>query len=797
MGVAPEGFSAVLLNTAVNSFLLLAPVTALLLLCRKGSGATRHFTWLAALGSLFLLPAADHIWLPVQRPAWAGGDNPVTNWVIQLTYAAPEKSAASRTVAAAPMARHGGEGSSRLSEPASAAPTAISANQRFDRWLQILWVGGVLAALLAMGRGLATRAWLARQAEPLNDPACLEMARQEQAALGVRRPVRILLSPQPVMPMTWGVAHPVILLPREAVAWPASELRLVLRHELAHVHRWDCLTQGLARFLCAWFWFNPLVWLAARQMRLERERACDELVVGCGARPSEYAGCLLEMARRFARAPRVAAIAMARPANLERRLRAIVASGFRPARLHPLTAAVIALLFAAGTLFFFGPSATALDATGLPKLAAVRQFVEAKRQQAAALAKAEGAPLSAEMEAFFAAGMRGEWQEFTNDFFHLQKARQGGRFQNATWATAVECLGYYELWTTMEPEYLKEFGHDTLAAIPPGSLYFGGTDPGRFIITAMSKSHADADPFFTLTQNALADGTYLEYLRRMYGARLYIPTEADASKCFQEYLAGAQRRAQNQQLKPGEDVRIVDNRVQVSGQVAVMEINALLAKVIFDRNPKHEFYLEESFPLDWMYPHLSPHGLILKVNREPLAELPAETMQRDREYWQQRCNKMIGPWLREDTPVKTVAEFARRVYGDKNLEGFQGDTRFVRNPGASNLYGKLRSAIAGVYAWRLSNRPPEGAKKRLAEAADFAFRQAVALCPTNPEAVSRYVKLLETQKRFEEANLLAQTAAAIAEQQKDSAARQFTDLVQQLKKQQSESANPAGKAGER
>ena len=72
-------------------------------------------------------------------------------------------------------------------------------------------------------------------------------------------------------------------------------------------------------------------------------------------------------------------------------------------------------------------------------------------------------------------------------------------------------------------------------------------------------------------------------------------------------------------MKPGEDVKI-DRRtqVQVSGQVAVMNINGLLTKVIFDHNPKNEFFVEESFPLDWMYPHLTPFGIIMKINRQPL-----------------------------------------------------------------------------------------------------------------------------------------------------------------------------------
>ena len=106
---------------------------------------------------------------------------------------------------------------------------------------------------------------------------------------------------------------------------------------------------------------------------------------------------------------------------------------------------------------------------------------------------------------------------------------------------------------------------------------------------------------------------------------LYIPTSEDSQKCFQDYLQDVSQRFQDHQLKPGENEKFEKNgHVQVSGQVAVMSINALLAKIIFDRNPGHEFYIEESFPLDWMYPHLEPHGLIMKIDRQPLAALSGQ-----------------------------------------------------------------------------------------------------------------------------------------------------------------------------
>ena len=83
-----------------------------------------------------------------------------------------------------------------------------------------------------------------------------------------------------------------------------------------------------------------------------------------------------------------------------------------------------------------------------------------------------------------------------------------------------------------------------------------------------------------------------------------------------------------------------------------MAINALIIKDLFDKNPDREFYIEESFPLEWTYPYLEPHGLIMKINRQPLPELSETTVDADRKYWRNLANGMIGDWLTEEQPCK-------------------------------------------------------------------------------------------------------------------------------------------------
>jgi hypothetical protein len=215
-----------------------------------------------------------------------------------------------------------------------------------------------------------------------------------------------------------------------------------------------------------------------------------------------------------------------------------------------------------------------------------------------------------------------------------------------------------------------------------------------------------------------------------------------------------------------------------------MEINGLLTKIIFDKNTNQEFYVEESFPLDWMYPHFEPHGLIFKINRQPLTTLSDEIVQNDHDYWTKTVTPMIGGWLNSDTTVKEVAAFAEKVFVRHDFSGFTGDPRFVQNAYSHKMFSKERSSIGGLYAWRALHTTDKSERKRMNDEADFAFRQAWALCPYSPEAVFRYVNLLMSESRFSDALLVAGTAAKMPEM-KGRDGDQIRGLVKQLQQKQS------------
>jgi len=408
----------------------------------------------------------------------------------------------------------------------------------------------------------------------------------------------------------------------------------------------------------------------------------------------------------------------------------------------------------------------------------ISSFIAAKEKHAQMLAEKLKLKVHDDYWTFFRQARGGDWlaadrtyESLRKRIFQDEESKNDPRFDRTVWQTVVEVSMVLEAYTPTNnaSKWSTAFGEGIVKSIPRGSIYFGGTVTGQGLPTAFSKSHADGDPFFTLTQSALADGHYLDYIRVTYGGKIQTPSKEDSQRCHQAYLADAQKRLEHdtkypnepRQLRPGEDVGMVDNKVQVSGQVAIIAIKSLLAKVIFDNNAEREFYVEESFPFDWMYPHLTPHGFIMKINRDPISSLSPEVVSKDHEFWTKQQAAMIGDWLKAETPVSEVCDFVEKVFLKKDLAGFRGDTAFVRSDFTTKMYSKLRCSIAGVYNWRIANSSSPEEQQRMIKEADYAFRQSFAFCPVSPEAVFRYVNLLVQLVRIDDALLIARTAARL------------------------------------
>ena len=338
---------ALLGDAALKSFVIFAVAGAITAAWRKSSAASRHLVWTAAVCSSIAVPVLGLV-LPQWRTRSVTLPRPALETSFRINEVPAAAAATPRQNEIAPAIDQSSKQQVHLSESnaqtSASTPTSESTPLRIElapptasrsfklSLLQIGmptivglgWLAGFLIVLLPFVIGRLRLLALAAGARPSSDGRWTQLlARIDSPAA---RRVTLLESDETAMPMTWGVISPVLLLPSATSEWPEWSCRNILFHELAHVERRDCLTQLTARVACALYWFNPLVWVAAHRMQIEREMACDDRVIDTGSRPSEYAGQLLEVARslRPARATAHAAIAMARRSQLSGRLTAVL-----------------------------------------------------------------------------------------------------------------------------------------------------------------------------------------------------------------------------------------------------------------------------------------------------------------------------------------------------------------------------------------------------------------------------------------------------------------------------------------
>ena len=331
-----------LFDSALKGAALLSLASVVALGLWKASAATRHLVWLVAVAALLVLPVLS-VALPQWRvlPKWtasllADGLPPAAK-IANEPYASPETNQSRPARMLAPA-----NASSAPTAPLPARATShaalITPRKPAPTWrdgLPLAWVAGftllmvrVVAAHLLLRRAARNCLILVPRLHATSDAIIAAFA-AACAQLGIRQRVTLLLDERRTIPVVWGVFRPRLLLPAEAREWSDEQLLSVLLHELAHIQRRDTVVQWLTQIACALHWFNPLVWLAAWRLHTERERACDDLVLASGVRPSAYAEHLLHVATKLspARWTSACGLAMARQSSLEGRLLAVLSGG--------------------------------------------------------------------------------------------------------------------------------------------------------------------------------------------------------------------------------------------------------------------------------------------------------------------------------------------------------------------------------------------------------------------------------------------------------------------------------------
>ena len=274
----------------IRSGLILAAADILRRLSPK-SGAYRHGILAVSFALLLLWPALSLVIPEISLPLWpshAGGFVTVT----QIIHSRPDRTLASAAV----------------------------------NWPLLIWGTGVLLSLLPLIVGCLRVRGMGAAAFSITDAEWLNLLAEECKRLELEKAPELLQHARCLIPFTFGIFRPRIVLPAECVQWQSSRRRVVLMHELMHISRHDLAWQILANIVTALWWFQPLCWWTRRALRQESEAACDSGVLDAGIRPSEYATELLKIAQGFSRGRRhtAAAIAMAHPDDLERRLHAIL-----------------------------------------------------------------------------------------------------------------------------------------------------------------------------------------------------------------------------------------------------------------------------------------------------------------------------------------------------------------------------------------------------------------------------------------------------------------------------------------
>jgi uncharacterized protein (TIGR03435 family) len=279
-------------------------------LARNDRAAVRHLLLAAGFAVLVVLPIASVV---------------VPSISLTVPIAVPERPS---PVAPEPLAIGGSPGNEASAGAPSSGTTPVAPWPSWAGLLIGVWLLGTALFAAPVLAGLSEVRVLCRSAVPW--PRGQELVDRLARELAIRRRVDVRLHESLPGPMTCGFVRPVIVIPADGEGWLEEDLRRAIVHELEHVRRGDWLSHCVARIMCAAYWFQPLVWVASRQLALEAERACDDAVVrrssaalGAGSEATAYADQLVVLAERLS-SGRQPQIAMASRHELATRVLAVL-----------------------------------------------------------------------------------------------------------------------------------------------------------------------------------------------------------------------------------------------------------------------------------------------------------------------------------------------------------------------------------------------------------------------------------------------------------------------------------------
>ncbi len=178
----------------------------------------------------------------------------------------------------------------------SAAQANVGTTWSFDLIIVSLWALGVFIALsIVLSQFMQISRVLKTSTVPHDDLG--ELFRGLCREHGLKSKIQLKVTAHDTSPFVFGVFRPVVVIPEQLLErLHREELEAVLHHELIHVKKMDQWVNMVVICISVIFYFHPLVWLANRMIREERERRCDELVVrDRGVTKDTYTSALMKV----------------------------------------------------------------------------------------------------------------------------------------------------------------------------------------------------------------------------------------------------------------------------------------------------------------------------------------------------------------------------------------------------------------------------------------------------------------------------------------------------------------------
>ncbi|MGH9503814.1 MAG: M56 family metallopeptidase [Terriglobales bacterium] len=166
-------------------------------------------------------------------------------------------------------------------------------------YIFIVWLLMSAAGLLRVGLGFWRLHQLRKGCVPIDSETLDPVLTQTLEEFDSPRPARLCASDQLRVPTAIGFVKPLVVIPSWTMQeLSTAELNTILLHELAHLRRRDDWTNLVQKILGALLFFHPAVWWIENKLALEREMACDDLVLARTDSPRAYAACLVSLAEK-------------------------------------------------------------------------------------------------------------------------------------------------------------------------------------------------------------------------------------------------------------------------------------------------------------------------------------------------------------------------------------------------------------------------------------------------------------------------------------------------------------------